>query len=89
MPTDAPAIVPPAGEALLIAATEAARLCGLSSRTWHRLRAAGRIGPQPVRLGRAVRYRRAEVMAWCGACCPDARTWAAMEAMGRRSARAV
>jgi predicted DNA-binding transcriptional regulator AlpA len=75
---------------LLIPDTEAARLCGIARATWHRLRAAGRIGPQPVRLGRAVRYRRVEVVAWAAASCPDARTWAAMQALeGRRAARAV
>jgi predicted DNA-binding transcriptional regulator AlpA len=70
-----------ASEQLLIAAYEAARLCGIGRATWHRLRAAGRVGPQPVRLGRAVRYRRAEVVAWVEAACPDARTWAAMRGL--------
>jgi predicted DNA-binding transcriptional regulator AlpA len=74
---------------LLIPDREGARLCGISRATWHRLRAMNRIGPQPVRLGRAVRYRRAEVVAWVEAGCPDARTWAAMAAMDRRAAHAV
>jgi predicted DNA-binding transcriptional regulator AlpA len=75
---------------LLIPDAEAARLCGIGRATWHRLRAAGRIGPQPVRLGRAVRYRRAEVERWAAAGCPDAATWRAMVEMeGRRPARAV
>ncbi len=76
--------------AVLIADTEAAALCGIARATWHRLRAAGRIGPTPVRLGRSVRYRRSEVIAWAEAGAPDARTWAAMRAMeGRRSAHRV
>jgi predicted DNA-binding transcriptional regulator AlpA len=80
--------VTPPTDALLIPDTEAARLCGIARATWHRLRAAGRVGPQPVRLGRAVRYRRSEVEAWAAAGCPDSRTWAATRAMeGRRSAR--
>lgn len=75
---------------LLIPDAEAAALCGIGRATWHRLRSAARIGPQPVRLGRAVRYRRAEVEKWVAAGCPDARTWAAMLVMeGRRPARAV
>jgi predicted DNA-binding transcriptional regulator AlpA len=48
-------------EPLLIPDTEAAALCGIARATWHRLRAAGKVGPVPVRLGRAVRYRRDEV----------------------------
>jgi predicted DNA-binding transcriptional regulator AlpA len=80
----------PAADPLLIPDTQAARLCGIGRATWHRLRAAGRLGPQPVRLGRAVRYRRAEVEQWAAAGCPDARTWAAMQAVeGRRPARAI
>ena len=81
-----PAAAPAA--ALLIPDTEAARLCGIARATWHRLRAAGKIGPQPIRLGRAVRYSRETVQRWAAAGCPDALTWAAMEAMrDRRPAR--
>jgi excisionase family DNA binding protein len=69
---------------LLIPDTEAAALAGVSRSTWHVLRAAGKL-PAAVRLGRAVRWRRAEVVAWIDAGCPDARTWAAMQAAaGRR-----
>jgi predicted DNA-binding transcriptional regulator AlpA len=75
---------------LLIDDRTAATLCGIARATWHRLRAAGRIGPQPIRLARAVRYRRREVEEWVTAGCPDARTWAAMRAPeGRRPARAI
>ncbi len=87
-PIAPPAIVRP--EPLLIDGAEAARLCGISRATWHRLRAAGKIGPQPVRLGRAVRYHRPEVESWAAAGCPDARTWAAIVAQReRRSMRVV
>jgi predicted DNA-binding transcriptional regulator AlpA len=78
------------GAALLISDTEAARLCGVSRATWHRLRAAGKIGPQPIRLGRAVRYLRSDVEKWAASGCPDSATWRAMQATeGRRSARVV
>jgi len=70
-------------EPLLVPATEAARLAGVSRATWCRLRSSGKL-PESVRLGRSVRWRRAEVVAWIEAGCPDARTWAAMEAAGRR-----
>jgi excisionase family DNA binding protein len=71
-------------DSLLVSDTEAARLCGLSRRSWHRLRAAGKL-PPAEKLGRAVRWRRADVEAWIAAGCPDARTWQAMQAAaGRR-----
>lgn len=70
MPTDA--------TPLLIPDTEAAALSGISRASWHRLRAADKIGPTAVKLGRAVRWNRAEVEAWILAKCPDRRTWEAM-----------
>jgi predicted DNA-binding transcriptional regulator AlpA len=75
----------PSAESLLIRSTNAAGLCGISRATWHRLRAAGKLGPEPIRLGRSVLYRRTEVESWAEAGCPDRATWRAMVAMdGRR-----
>jgi predicted DNA-binding transcriptional regulator AlpA len=76
----------PPPEPLLLAARQAAALCGVSLATWHRLRSAGRIGPAPVRLGGRVLWRRAELAAWIEANCPDSRTWTAMQA-ARRNGR--
>jgi len=70
-------------DALLIPDTEAAALAGVCRATWHRLRAADKVPPS-VRLGRAVRWRRAEVIAWIDAGCPDGRTWSAMQVSRRR-----
>jgi len=70
-------------DALLIPDTVAASLAGVCRATWHRLRAAGKL-PPAVKLGRAVRWRREEIVEWIQAGCPDARTWAAMMASGRR-----
>ena len=78
--------MPPDANSLLIPDRAAAALCGISRATWHRLRAAGKIGPQPVRLGRALRWRTAEVTAWVEAGAPDARTWAAVSAQAERRA---
>jgi predicted DNA-binding transcriptional regulator AlpA len=79
---------PPTVEALLVPDLVAARLAGVSRATWHRLRAAGKIGPQAVRLGKAVRYRRDEVAVWIDKGCPDAATWLAMkETENRRAAQ--
>jgi predicted DNA-binding transcriptional regulator AlpA len=71
-------------EALLISDTAAAALAGVSRAHWHRLRAAGKL-PPPIRLGRAVRWRKADVLLWIEWGCPDAREFAArMAAAGRR-----
>ena len=76
-------------EALLIPDTAAAALAGVSRAHWHRLRAAGKI-PAPVKLGRKVLWRRAEIIAWIEAGCPDSRTWDAMRAAaGRRGLKVV
>lgn len=70
MPTESVPAAVPAEPALLLAAPEAARLCGISPATWHRLRAAGKVGPAPIRLGGRVLWRRDE------ACRPTwARSW--------------
>jgi excisionase family DNA binding protein len=69
---------------LLITDIESAALAGISRATWHRLRAAGKL-PPAVKMGRSVRWRRADVVGWIEAGCPDARTWEAMQASnGRR-----
>jgi predicted DNA-binding transcriptional regulator AlpA len=77
MPSDS------APESLLIPDTEGAAMAGVCRATWHRLRAAGKI-PNGVRLGRCVRWNKAELVAWIEAKCPDRRTWEAMQAQSRR-----
>ena len=51
---------------VLLFGAEAAYLAGLSIRTLESLRFRGD-GPVFVKLGRAVRYRRADVLAWAAA----------------------
>jgi predicted DNA-binding transcriptional regulator AlpA len=71
-------------EPLLIPDTVAAALAGVSRSHWQRLRVQGRL-PASVKLGRKVLWRRAEVVSWIDAGCPDGRTWAAIQAAaGRR-----
>jgi excisionase family DNA binding protein len=53
---------------LLLTVTEVARLLGISTRSVWRLARAGRC-PEPVRLGRATRWRRREVEAWVSEGC--------------------
>jgi predicted DNA-binding transcriptional regulator AlpA len=77
----------PAVEALLIPASLAAALAGVSKPTWHRLRTAGKL-PAPIKLGRKVLWSRREIESWIVAKCPDGRTWAAMQAQASRRMRA-
>lgn len=70
-------------EPLLVSDCEAAALAGVSRATWHRLRAAGKI-PPAVRLGRSVRWSRAELVGWVAGGCPPAELWDEMKAATRR-----
>lgn len=58
---------------LLLTVKETAALCGVSSRQIYRLSDAGHM-PRPVRIGRSVRYRAAEINEWVEAGCPPIRT---------------
>lgn len=53
----------------LLTTAQAAKLCGIGERTLWRYSHSGR-APAPVRIGSAVRYRRAELMEWIGNGCP-------------------
>jgi predicted DNA-binding transcriptional regulator AlpA len=63
-------------ESLLIPDTVAAALAGIGRSTWWRLHAAGKT-PAAIKIGRAVRWNRAEIVAWIEAGCPDRLTWEA------------
>jgi excisionase family DNA binding protein len=65
-------------ESILIDAKEAAALCGVSVSTWYNLLASGKV-PKPVRLGRSVKWRREELLAWVAAGCPARSAWEAMK----------
>lgn len=59
----------PSSESLLISAEQLSELLQLSTRTLWRLVHEGRI-PVPVRIGRSVRWKRAEIEMWIEAGCP-------------------
>ena len=59
---------------LLLSADEAARLCGVSTRTWRRHDAAGKI-PKAVRLGGRTLWRRRELEDFVAASCPGRSDW--------------
>ena len=69
--------------ALLIPDVEAAAMAGIARATWHRLRAAGKV-PAPIKLGRACRWNRAEIVSWIEAGCPARVEWEARKAQNRR-----
>jgi predicted DNA-binding transcriptional regulator AlpA len=76
-PPAVPDAAGPAVEALLLPAAVAGPLCGVSKATWWRLHAAGKV-PAPIRLGGRTLWRRAELVAFCEAGCPDRKTWEAI-----------
>jgi prophage regulatory protein len=77
----------PTVEPLLLTATEAARLCGVSEATWYRM-ASGARTPAPIRLSRGcVRWRLDELRDWIAAGCPDRRTWEARRASSNANDR--
>lgn len=61
-------------ESMLLAAADVAQLLAASIKTVRRLDLSGQI-PRPVRLGRLVRWRRDEILAWIEASCPDRDSW--------------
>jgi predicted DNA-binding transcriptional regulator AlpA len=72
---------------LLLAARQAATLCGVSVATWQRMASAGRC-PAPLRLSPGcVRWRREDLVEWVRSGCPSRREWEPLRAQqsGRRS----
>jgi len=59
---------------LLVAASEAARLCGVSRASWWSLHSAAKV-PFPIRLGRRTLWRVAELAEWVEAGCPPRHVW--------------
>ena len=80
---DAPSAIPVVVQAapLLVAAEDAAKLLGLSRRTFERLLGTGRI-PRPLRLGRRRLWRVAELQAWTDGDCPSRERWDIMRGAG-------
>jgi predicted DNA-binding transcriptional regulator AlpA len=62
-------------EQLLIDAKKAAEILSISRAHFLSLYSSGRIGPLPVRLGKAVRWRSGELRAWVNAGCPSREKW--------------
>jgi excisionase family DNA binding protein len=60
---------------LLLSATEAAALLGISRSLFCGLHSSGRLGPLPVRLGRRSLWRRDELQKWIASACPPRQQW--------------
>lgn len=78
MPDDTPT-EPPIG----LNAAAAAALIGISQSHFFSLLATGRIGPTAIRLGRAKRYLRPEILAWLSAGAPCRSKWETLKSEGR------
>jgi excisionase family DNA binding protein len=66
--------------ALGLSAAEAAALLGVSESHFYSLHRTGRLGPLPVRMGRAVRWSRKELVDWFEAGSPSRSRWLALRA---------
>jgi len=64
-------------EPLAIDAAEVGKLFGVSERHVWAMNSRGRL-PRPIRLGRAVRWRVAELRDWLAAGCPERSRWEAI-----------
>jgi len=62
---------------ILLRASEVADFLNISERHWYELAARG-LTPEPIRLGRSVRWRRAEIAEWIDAGSPSRDHWARM-----------
>jgi hypothetical protein len=75
---------PAAGPPLLIPLADVPSALTISRAHLARLRASAKFGPAVLRLGRRLLVRRDELTRWVDAGLPDATSWRAMEAAGRR-----
>ena len=58
-----------------LCAADAAALLGVSESHFYCLLKTGRLGPKPVRMGRAVRWSRQELIDWFNAGSPPRNRW--------------
>jgi predicted DNA-binding transcriptional regulator AlpA len=69
-------------ERLVDAKTIAKEILGISKRGFWRLRAQGKIGPKPVRVGGSLRWKLSEIMQWLDWNCCDMSEFQARKAVG-------
>ncbi|MCK4340805.1 MAG: helix-turn-helix domain-containing protein [Phycisphaerae bacterium] len=59
----------------LLRAPQAAKLIGVSQSFFYSMIRTGKLGPMPLRLGGAVRWRKIELRKWVNAGCPPRARW--------------
>lgn len=64
---------------LVASAAETAKLLGISERHLWSCHASGRLGPRPIALGRAKRWRVDELRSWLAAGAPTRDRWDAIQ----------
>ncbi|MBN2844007.1 MAG: helix-turn-helix domain-containing protein [Sedimentisphaerales bacterium] len=69
---------------LMVGADEAAKLSGVSVRTWHNLRSQGKT-PAEVRLAGRVLWRRSDLELWIEAGCPKREKFEQITGKGGRA----
>jgi len=57
-------------QSLMLTATDAARLCGVTIKRWLTWNALGKI-PTPLRIGKSLFWKRDELVRWIDAGCPN------------------
>lgn len=62
-------------EPLLLDAIAVAKLLSVSRRHVQAMDCNGRLGPQGIKLGRSIRWRRDEIVRWVEAGCPPRAKW--------------
>ena len=62
-------------DATLITSREFWGLLALGKTAFNDLRQRGLVGPMPIKLGRSVRWRKAEVDQWVNEGCPPRCRW--------------
>ena len=62
-------------DALLLSASEAAKLLGVSRSHFYGLHSSGRLGPMPIRLGSRTLWNCREIRAWVNSGCPGRQRW--------------
>ena len=69
-------------DCLVLHAAEVAKLLGISVRHLWTCHSSGRLGPRPIALGRAKRWRLDEVRDWIDAGAPPRDEWDRMSKRG-------
>ena len=60
---------------ILIGVNEAANILDIGRSKLYEMHSSGRLGPMPIRLGRSLKWRRSEMLAWIEAGCPSRERW--------------